>query len=255
MSNTAVCGNRLSFELHRQGNTFRQIRQGIYLITRHAKCNNLDDAMLKAILFDIDNTLLYTEKANIRFYQEILVRSGYRKPSAGKIKLNFSLAMRDMLNILLDGKPKAEIAKVYEYARTIPFYDYDALKVPGGAIKALDALRSKYELAVVTSRIKAGAVEALSRKNMLQYFRTIVAYEDCLNPKPNPEPLLIALERLDIGPSNAVYIGDAKSDMQAASAAGVYFIAYGSKVPDARFRATRFNQIPRLLRSVERDLK
>ncbi|WP_204300243.1 HAD family hydrolase [Actinoplanes campanulatus] len=54
---------------------------------------------------------------------------------------------------------------------------------------------------------------------------TIVCFEDA-TPKPAPDPLWLALDRLHIRPDQACFIGDTASDMQAGRAAGV--IVYGA---------------------------
>ena len=41
--------------------------------------------------------------------------------------------------------------------------------------------------------------------------------------KPNPEPLLMCLERLQLAPSEAIYIGDSSSDQEAANNASIDF--------------------------------
>lgn len=57
---------------------------------------------------------------------------------------------------------------------------------------------------------------------------------DCLvcgdmvdRPKPDPEPLLLACRQLDCNPDQAVYIGDARRDIEAARSAGMHTIAAG----------------------------
>jgi phosphoglycolate phosphatase-like HAD superfamily hydrolase len=49
---------------------------------------------------------------------------------------------------------------------------------------------------------------------------TIVCFEDA-TPKPAPDPLWLALDRLHIPPEQACFVGDTASDMQAGKAAGV----------------------------------
>ncbi|MBO3737999.1 HAD family hydrolase [Actinoplanes flavus] len=54
---------------------------------------------------------------------------------------------------------------------------------------------------------------------------TIVCFEDA-TPKPAPDPLWLALDRLQIAPDQACFIGDTASDIRAGRAAGV--TAYGA---------------------------
>lgn len=61
-----------------------------------------------------------------------------------------------------------------------------------------------------------------------------VAEEDTTSHKPNPEPLLLARERLGMLTRPAVYVGDALVDIRAARAAGMDVIAvtWGAGDPD-----------------------
>jgi pyrophosphatase PpaX len=56
-------------------------------------------------------------------------------------------------------------------------------------------------------------------------FDVVVTADDTLRHKPNPDPVLHALEVLGAGVEGACYVGDAPFDMQAGGAAGVITIA------------------------------
>ncbi len=56
-------------------------------------------------------------------------------------------------------------------------------------------------------------------------FEVVIAAEDSERHKPDAAPIVEALARLDCGPENACYVGDAPFDLQAGRAAGVTTIA------------------------------
>jgi len=56
-------------------------------------------------------------------------------------------------------------------------------------------------------------------------FDVIVTSEDTELHKPNPEPLLLALRKLETTPAEAAYVGDSPFDVEAAKAAGLRSIA------------------------------
>ncbi|MFG2875148.1 HAD family hydrolase [Streptomyces sp. NPDC048337] len=66
---------------------------------------------------------------------------------------------------------------------------------------------------------------------------TVVCYEDA-TPKPAPDGLLLALDRLGAAPSSTVFVGDTEADMHAARAAGVTAVGagWGFAGPDALTR-------------------
>jgi len=56
-------------------------------------------------------------------------------------------------------------------------------------------------------------------------FAVFVGDEDVSEPKPSPEGLRIAIQRLGIQPEHAVYVGDSVNDALAARDAGLRFVA------------------------------
>ncbi len=58
-------------------------------------------------------------------------------------------------------------------------------------------------------------------------FDVVVAFEDTNRHKPDPEPVLLAVEKLGGTPGEAVYVGDSPFDIGAAKAAGVFSVAVG----------------------------
>jgi pyrophosphatase PpaX len=54
---------------------------------------------------------------------------------------------------------------------------------------------------------------------------TIVGADTCANAKPHPEPVLLALARLDRPPNEALMLGDSPHDLAAARAAGSLTVA------------------------------
>ncbi|HET9437982.1 MAG TPA: HAD-IA family hydrolase [Gaiellaceae bacterium] len=67
----------------------------------------------------------------------------------------------------------------------------------------------------------------------------VVAHEDTERHKPDPEPVLLAVERLGGQPGEAVYVGDSPFDIAAAKAAGAFAVAvgWGGIHPDERLLA------------------
>ena len=55
----------------------------------------------------------------------------------------------------------------------------------------------------------------------------VVSGDTAAHPKPHPAPLLLACERLSIAPHSAVYVGDARSDIESGRAAGVTTVSAG----------------------------
>jgi pyrophosphatase PpaX len=79
-------------------------------------------------------------------------------------------------------------------------------------------------LGIVTAKRRQTVELAFARIPIAHLFETVVGGDETERHKPDPEPLLLALERLDARPEEAAYVGDAPFDVQAAKAAGVFAI-------------------------------
>jgi len=95
-------------------------------------------------------------------------------------------------------------------------------------------------LGIVTAKRHRTVGLALERFPALaDAFDVVVGFEDTGRHKPDPDPVLLAVERLAGTPAEAVYIGDSPFDIGAAKAAGVYAVAvgWGGIHPDDRLLA------------------
>ena len=90
------------------------------------------------------------------------------------------------------------------------------------ALRVVDALAaSGHPIGVVTAKTEEGALRTLRHTGLLRYMQAIVGADTCLRSKPDPEPVHVALARLERAPSEAVLVGDSPHDIVAARAAGV----------------------------------
>jgi pyrophosphatase PpaX len=65
------------------------------------------------------------------------------------------------------------------------------------------------------------AERALVHVGLREYMRVLIASDSTTKHKPDPEPVLVAMERLGARPEDTVFVGDSPYDMMAAVAAGV----------------------------------
>jgi len=99
---------------------------------------------------------------------------------------------------------------------------HDGLDAFPGVVDLLQELHEQgRKLGIVTAKRRLTVDLALSRVPLAPYFDTIVTAELTERHKPDPEPVLLALERLNADPEQAAYVGDSPFDMGAARGAGV----------------------------------
>jgi pyrophosphatase PpaX len=83
-------------------------------------------------------------------------------------------------------------------------------------------------LGIVTAKRRQTVQLAFDRLPELEHsFDVIVTSEDTRRHKPDPEPLRLALRRLEAAPHEAAYVGDSPFDVRAAKAAGIHAVAVG----------------------------
>ena len=79
-------------------------------------------------------------------------------------------------------------------------------------------------LGIVTAKRRQTVELAFARLPIEHLFEVVVGGDETERHKPDPEPLLLALERLHARPEEAAYVGDAPFDIKAAKGAGLYAI-------------------------------
>ncbi len=189
--------------------------------------------MLKAVIFDVDGVLVDSREANIHLYQELLSRGGYSKPSREAVLECFHVPLRGSIELLAPGISKKEVERLLVMVNTADIRDADLLKFPEKLAEVLQELHRSYQLAIVTSRIRLGMDDVFSRTNIQDLFDAVITYEDYDKPKPDPEPLLVALEKLSVSAEEAIYVGDSDTDIMAATAAGMRSIHLSRSVHQA----------------------
>jgi pyrophosphatase PpaX len=79
-------------------------------------------------------------------------------------------------------------------------------------------------LGIVSAKRRRTVELAFAQVPLAHLFEVIVGGDDTVRQKPDPEPLLYALERLGAEPADAAYVGDSPYDMEAARAGGLYAV-------------------------------
>ena len=178
----------------------------------------------KAIIYDIDGTLLNTVDQNmyplIRIIKEEL---GEDWTYEQVVPFTAQPGMKTIADLGI-----ADVEGVYaRWVRYVNEYGPGA-KAYDGIPELLEGIRELgLTQAIVSSkRIRQYGID-MGRHGYDSFMSTAVLCEDTEKHKPDPEPLNLCLQRLGISAGEAIYVGDARSDMVAARNAGMDF-AYAS---------------------------
>ena len=116
-----------------------------------------------------------------------------------------------------------ELVRVYR-AHNEPLHD--ELEACLGMEDVLVRLRAEgRRLGVVTAKRRATVELAFARIPLGHMFETLVGGDETERHKPDPQPLLVAAERMGVAPEACAYVGDSPFDVRAARAAGMGALA------------------------------
>ncbi len=182
--------------------------------------NDAPSARWPVAIFDLDGTLADTVNLIVESYQHAFRTVIGREEDPEVIR---SWIGRPLATAFGDHSPEHadELYETYlawnadNTERLIRSYD--------GAREVLASLGTAgVKVGVATSKRRDSAQQAMDLLGLTEHVSVLVGLEDSELHKPDPTPLLLALERLDESdPSRAVYVGDAVVDVLAGKAAGM----------------------------------
>lgn len=176
---------------------------------------------LTTFLFDLDGTLIDSIELILRSYRHTMrTHRGVEPPDDVWME---GLGTPLWVQFRHWTEDETEIRAMVDTYRTYNLAHHDALVRPyDGVVAEVRRLRAGGKvLGLVTSKMRGGALKGLRLAGIEDAFTVVVGSDDVTNPKPHPEPVLIALERLDRAPGEAVFIGDSRHDLECGRAAGV----------------------------------
>jgi pyrophosphatase PpaX len=176
------------------------------------------------VLFDLDGTLVDSGAIILASFRHATTTVLRREiPDHELLAAVGGPGLREQMEAL-DPERADELIEVYS-AHNAGLHD--ELEPCSGVLDALESLHAEgRRLGIVTAKRRATLALAFEVLPELQrFFDVTVAAEDTERHKPNPEPLLLALERLGESTAGAVYVGDSPFDVQAAKAAGIGAVA------------------------------
>jgi 2-phosphoglycolate phosphatase len=180
-------------------------------------------ATSSAVLFDFDGTLFDASAAIHRSFNTALGEAGHPPWPMERLLPLIGRPLFEMFRIAVpDSTPEQRDGWIRVYRATfLPISVGLTRPLPGLQACVAALRRSGCRLGIVTNRSGSGARHILEGFDLADAFQTIVGLDDVTRPKPDPEPVQIALARLGVSAGASVLVGDTPEDMAAARAAGV----------------------------------
>lgn len=174
---------------------------------------------IKTILFDLDGTLIDSLP---------LIKSTYEKVFQemeipwcnGEVMKCIGLPLVEIGRKFAGEERNRDFFSLYQQHYAV---EHDAkTKAYPGTLAMLENLRQRgLRMGVVTSKSHHVALRSTSFLGIDQYMEVLIGAEDVTRHKPQPEPILTALEQMQASQAGAAYIGDSPFDLMSAKAAGV----------------------------------
>jgi HAD superfamily hydrolase (TIGR01549 family) len=178
---------------------------------------------LKGILFDLDGTLVDSLSVTFEAFNHGIVEQGGRRHTPHEIMAYFGPG-EDKIFTRIVGPERAPAA----YAACKAYLDENLDQVPlhAGVPELLEELRSSgVPVSIVTGRSWDTTEVILRHHRILEQFVTVIANDHVGSPKPSPEGIRLALSRMKLAPTEAIYVGDSWVDIRAARSAGTESVA------------------------------
>lgn len=180
----------------------------------------------RAVLFDLDGTLVDTVP-----FVLACVRHAFEGQGGGPTDAEWMAGMGTPLGVQLAqfARHPDDVAGLLARYRAYWTEHHDEWTrcFPGARETVVALAAAGHPLGVVTAKTEHGAFRTLEHTGLLPHMGAVIGADSCARCKPDPEPVRLALSRLDADPARAVLLGDATHDVIAARGAGVLALGAG----------------------------
>lgn len=203
-------------------------------------------AVISAIIFDLDGTLVDTEPTHFAAFVEVLTPLGAAPSWHDYLARWIGYNDRDCIGELLKESGRPDDPALVEELLALKAEAYMRLLggrelLYPGAQEFVRRAAGRFALALVTGTLRTEAERLLERTAMRELFPVIVAAEDVSRGKPAPDGFVEALARLGRGPlrgrglgaADCLVVEDTVAGVRAARGAGMRVLAVAHTTPAA----------------------
>jgi pyrophosphatase PpaX len=180
--------------------------------------------MRPAVLFDLDGTLIDSLELIQGAARHAFDGHSGRVPTPDEWRTLIGRPLLDSFREFVTDE--TEIERLTARYRDYQMVHHDRLvRAYDGVVRVVNELAERgHPMALVTSKADWLARRALVHVGLDAVIPVVVGCDSCTRHKPHPEPVERALALLDVGPAEAVFVGDSPHDVESGRAAGVYTV-------------------------------
>lgn len=181
--------------------------------------------MIKAVIFDLDGTLIDTNDLIIDTFYYVINELLGRSPTEEELNHVYGKTLDEQMEFFSMERSQELVDAYKSYYRT----HMDARTHLFVGVKDLldDLARMNIKVATVTNKGSRGVLHAFDKFDIGKYFDATVSADDVSNGKPDPEGIFAVLDILGVEPEEALFVGDSLNDIAAAKKAGVLSVLVG----------------------------
>ena len=192
---------------------------------------------LRAVLFDMDGTLLDTAPDFIATIQAMRADRSLPPADERAIRQVVSGGARAMVMAAFALEPSAAEFEPLRLEFLARYQEHCAVftrPYPGIAELLADIERARLLWGVVTNKPLRFAEPIMQRLGLAERSALLICPDHVKNSKPDPEPMILACSRLGLEPASVLFVGDDLRDIESGRAAGTRTAAvrYGYIHPD-----------------------
>ena len=225
------------------------------------KTETESDAMIKAVIFDMDGVLIDSEIVYLRHQTNILqktypwIKETHLYPLVGMDSKEDKVYLADLLG--RDANDPAFLRELHEISCSVEV-DYRAIMRIAVPSLLAGLKKDGYRIALASSSPRSNIMQVMAECGIGSCFECIVSGEQFARSKPDPEIYFFTMNQIGVQPEECLIVEDSTYGVQAGSAAGAHVAAlkdprFPFDQSQAEFHISSLEEIQQILNILQKE--